>query len=517
MAKIDITPDVSLIQKAGAVNYKIPQALAEFPDNSIDDRIDGKKVTVEITAGQRDGKKRIVIADDAKGMTKDELSKAMVMAHSKKGHDEIGKFGLGMKTACSFLGSKFTIVTATKSAKKALRLVYNEEKFIENGEWSLDIEEVDDKPFKHGTLIEIENLKVNLYAGVKDAILSKFGKTFKHFVASGDAEILVNGDAVVPHIPDTIKENDVELSFEVNGKPVRGWVGIATKGTGKGQYGFDLVRHNRVLCEYEKIGFPASAGTTRVIGELQLDDFPVVNNKTDFRRDTEDWDALQRALKEQIVDVVRESRRLANPGRELEAKDKAELKEHMDLVQDALKSDDLQADFDRRALDSDLADEFEGGSLPFALPDGDDGGETDRKGQRESSTVARNRLNRVKTQLRNLAIEHTVAKLGKESLYKIWEDPGSRCQQASRCHDEHRSCDVYGNARQLHALDEAQHRRGRRRVLHPRDRQDRRDVACQVRHPQAHRSDAARNGRGHFGDGSRRPGGNRGRGGLEAK
>ena len=265
---------------------------------------------------------------------------------------------------------------------------------------------------------------MNLYAGVKDAILSKFGKTFKHFVASGDAEILVNGDAVVPHIPDTIKENDVELSFEVNGKPVRGWVGIATKGTGKGQYGFDLVRHNRVLCEYEKIGFPASAGTTRVIGELQLDDFPVVNNKTDFRRDTEDWDALQRALKEQIVDVVRESRRLANPGRELEAKDKAELKEHMDLVQDALKSDDLQADFDRRALDSDLADEFEGGSLPFALPDGDDGGETDRKGQRESSTVARNRLNRVKTQLRNLAIEHTVAKLGKESLYKIWEIQG---------------------------------------------------------------------------------------------
>ena len=258
MTKIDITPDVTLIQKAGAVNYKIPQALAEFPDNSIDDRIDGKKVTVEITVGQRAGKKRIVIADDAQGMTEDELSKAMVMAYSTKGHDEIGKFGLGMKTACSFLGSKFTIVTATNSAKKALRLVYDEEAFIENAEWTLDIEDVE-KPFKHGTVIEIEDLKVNLYAGVKDAILSKFGKTFKHFVAAGDAEILVNGDAVVPHIPDTIKENDVELSFEVNGKPVRGWVGLATKGSGKGQYGFDLVRHNRVLCEYEKIGFPAGA------------------------------------------------------------------------------------------------------------------------------------------------------------------------------------------------------------------------------------------------------------------
>src|ERR1700749_2704798 len=122
MTKIDITPDVTLIQKAGAVNYKIPQALAEFPDNSIDDRIDGKKVTVEITVGQRAGKKRIVIADDAQGMTEDELSKAMVMAYSTKGHDEIGKFGLGMKTACSFLGSTFPLVTATNSAKKALRV-----------------------------------------------------------------------------------------------------------------------------------------------------------------------------------------------------------------------------------------------------------------------------------------------------------------------------------------------------------------------------------------------------------
>jgi Histidine kinase-, DNA gyrase B-, and HSP90-like ATPase len=425
MTKIDITPDVSLIQKAGAVNYKIPQALAEFPDNSIDDRIDGKKVTVEITVGQRAGKKRIVIADDAKGMTEDELSKAMIMAHSKKGHDEIGKFGLGMKTACSFLGSKFTIVTATKSAKKALRLVYDEEKFIESREWNLDIEEIE-KPFKHGTVIEIEDLKVNLYAGVKDAVLSKFSKTFKHFVAAGDVEILVNGDAVVPHIPDTLKKYDTELRFEVNGKPIRGWVSLASKGSGKGQYGFDLVRHNRVLCEHEKIGFAASPATTRVIGELQLDDFPVVNNKTDFRRDTKDWDALQRALKEQIIDIARESRRLANPGKALEEKDKAELKEHMDLVQDALKSDDLQADLDRRALDADLADEFEGGGLPFELPanDSEIDGESNREGKRETSTVTRNRLNRVKTQLRNLAIEHSVAKLGKGSLYKIWEIEG---------------------------------------------------------------------------------------------
>ncbi len=425
---IDITPDVSLLKKSGEVNYKIPQALAELVDNAIDALVRRQKLSVELTLGQKSGEKRIVIHDDAEGMSSEDAAKAMVMAYSGKGAGLIGEFGLGMKTACSFLGSKFEIVTATKGAKKAFRLIYDEEEFIKRGDWTIEMDEVK-KPFSHGTRIEIDELKVNLYAGVKDAVLQNFSKTFKHFVASGSVEILINGDPVVPHVADTMRNYDTELRFDVGGKEVRGWVSLATRGSGKGRYGFDLVRHSRVLAEHQKIGFSAAPGTTRVVGELHLDDFPVVNNKTDFRRDTEEWHALIRELQKRLVDIARESRRLANPGAaKLEPKDAAELQEHVEKVQEALKSDDLQGDLDRRALDSELDDEFADGPLPFKLPDADaemlDSGGGGRDGMRELDTVKQHRLNRVKTQLRNLTISHTVARLGKGSLYKIWEVQG---------------------------------------------------------------------------------------------
>lgn len=445
MTKIDITPDVTLIKKAGEVNYKIPQALAELVDNPIDARTGGNKLNVEVTLGQKGKQKRIAVQDDACGMTWEQASKAMVMAYSDKGGDAIGEFGLGLKTACSFLGSRFEIVTATTDADKATRLVYDEEQFIESGAWEIDVEEVE-KPFDHGTRIEIERLKVNLYPGVKDAVLRNFGKTFKHFVEAGEVDIVVNGDSVVPHVTDTVADYDTPLHFDVDGKVVKGWVSLAPKGSGRGRYGFDLVRHNRVLAEHQKVGFKAGSGTSRIVGELHLDDFPVVNNKTDFRRDTEAWHGLQEQLKELLVDSVREARRQANPGGQLDAKDKTEIKEHVDKVREALKTDALLGDLDRRALDSELGDEFGDGPLPFQLPS--DGEEQSDGGAQQSSegdaatgaaagsggasgaarggsgSMQRHRLNRVKTQLRNLAIEHDVARLGKGSLYKIWEAQG---------------------------------------------------------------------------------------------
>jgi anti-sigma regulatory factor (Ser/Thr protein kinase) len=427
---VDITPDVSLLKKAGEVNYKIPAAIAELVDNAIDARLPNRKLTVEVQVGQEKGEKRILVADDGQGMTPEEAEKAMVMAYSPKENQRtsIGEFGLGMKTASSFLGKHFEVVTTTKAAKKATRIVYDEESFLKRGEWKIDVEEID-KPFSHGTTIKITNLKVNLYAGVKDIVRENFGRLFKHFVGSGDVEILVNGDPVQPFMPDTITEYDTELDFEVNGKRVRGWAGLTTRGSGKGKYGFDLVRHNRVMAEHQEIGFTRMSTMTRIVGELHMDEFPVTNNKLDFRRDSEDFKVLNDIVSEKIDELKRESRRMAKPG-EFGRKDQVEVEEHVGKVQEALKSTELQQDIDRRALDAGLADEFAEGAIPFQLPDdeGDaapngSGGGGKRK-REEPSTVEQFRLNRVKTQLRNLRIEHQLLRLGRDSLYKIWEVEG---------------------------------------------------------------------------------------------
>lgn len=58
--------------------------------------------------------------DDAR--TVDYGAKAMVLAYSNKKPGKIGEFGLGLKTACSYLGGAFEIITATSGASRAVRV-----------------------------------------------------------------------------------------------------------------------------------------------------------------------------------------------------------------------------------------------------------------------------------------------------------------------------------------------------------------------------------------------------------
>jgi hypothetical protein len=462
---VDITPDVSLLKKSGEVNYKIPDAVAELVDNPLDEREPGHKLTIEVSVGQRHGEKYLQVQDDARGMTPEQAAAAMVMARSTKPKGKIGEFGMGMKTACSNLGAHFEIITCTSDAEFATRLVYDEEAFIDAGKWEMEMDEVE-KPFPHGTIIVITKPKTNFYAGVKSTMLAKFGKLFKHYVASGEVEIIVNGDPVEPYVPDTITEYDTEIRFDINGKTVRGWAGLAKTSSMKGAYGFDLVRHNRVIIEHEKIGFQPSAALARLIGELHLDDFPVTNNKTAFRVDTEEWELLKKKLAEVLTDLKRESRKRANPGRNPSPKDEADVAEYIAEVKDSLKSSDLQQDLDRRALDAELSDEFAEGPLPFNLPT-DEGSAPGEEGapqpgddsipdesdpatssaRVEVGTVMQARLNRVKTQLRNITIEHQVMRLGKDTPYKIWdiEGVGNRKKLVVTSNIDHPFYDVVGD------------------------------------------------------------------------
>jgi hypothetical protein len=415
--KVDITPDVSLLKKAGEVNYRVPTAIAELVDNPIDARLPGRKLTVEVKLRIRKAGNEIIVSDNASGMTDDEVEKAMKMGYSEKSGDKIGEFGLGLKTATSNLGRHVEIVTATESSDVAHRLVYDEIKFIEAGEWTLEIEELENKPFPHGTVITITDLKVNLYGGVKDTLLGRVGKTFRHFISSGEVEILVNGDAAEPYQYPTIPEYDTELATEINGKLVRGWVSLAESRSSKSGYGFDLVRRNRVVVENVKIGIPAGQATSTMIGELHLDDFDVVNNKVDFRRGTDDWVALTEWLESGVLDdLKREARKKANPG-QLDKRSEAEVETFIGDVRKALQSEELHVDLDRRALDASLDAAERGDTDPTLSND-------QLRAPSGLTTVEDFRHSRAKTVLRNLTVIHEVMPLGRGTAYKTWDVDG---------------------------------------------------------------------------------------------
>ena len=169
--KVDITPDKTLIKKLGMTGYRTEQAIAELIDNSIDARLDGttERVKVELDFALM----RVTVSDDGHGMDLDELKDALTIAKDPEETDgRLGRFGLGMKSACSNLGKAFSIKT-TRAGQETLVAEYDEERWL--GEQELDWKNFEiglDGSGRDpaGTVITISKLNVPLYPKPDDQV-----------------------------------------------------------------------------------------------------------------------------------------------------------------------------------------------------------------------------------------------------------------------------------------------------------------------------------------------------------
>src|SRR3989338_453248 len=104
--EIDITPDKSLMPKIGQTGYSISQAFSELIDNAVDARFSDKILTIHVTMNPD----YIEIVDDGKGMNEEQASRCLKLAYSEK-KNQLGEFGLGLKTAAQSLGKTFSVIT----------------------------------------------------------------------------------------------------------------------------------------------------------------------------------------------------------------------------------------------------------------------------------------------------------------------------------------------------------------------------------------------------------------------
>jgi hypothetical protein len=101
------------------IGYKIEEAIADILDNCID--ADASKALVRFV---HDGEeiKKIIIADDGKGMSSSQLLSAMQFgsARERDGKD-LGKFGMGLKTAAFSQGRSLTVISRQNGKVSACR------------------------------------------------------------------------------------------------------------------------------------------------------------------------------------------------------------------------------------------------------------------------------------------------------------------------------------------------------------------------------------------------------------
>lgn len=307
---IDITPDKSLMPKLGKAGYSFVQAISELVDNSIDARLEGQKLTVKVALTRSS----IEILDDGKGMTRHEAGQCLRLAHSAK-RDQLGEFGLGLKTSCLSLGKRFTIYTSSAGDQDSYRLDFDEDSWLGTADvgWSRFPLKVLRKrnADSHGTTVKVDKLKVRTLGRTTD-LRTTLAVRFGPYISSGDVQIGVNNKTCRPVEPRLTEEGKTPFAFEAGGVRVDGWYGLLREGSQKGLYGFNTFRRGRLITAYAKMGFDPHPMVARISGEIHMNDVPVTHNKREWLTESPEFMAVERRLREVLGDLVQKARAKAS-------------------------------------------------------------------------------------------------------------------------------------------------------------------------------------------------------------
>lgn len=218
----DVTPSYKLLDTMGYGSYSIQTAIADIVDNSIT----AKAHTIEINFVWEEEHPYVEIKDDGYGMSSKELENAMIF--SGKGtkdfreEDDLGKYGLGMKTASMYACRCLTVISKKEgfpiTSKMLDRdIVDEQEKWVGlNLDFSPELNKLD---LKKGTIVRWDKLsfiekginsKNYFFKHVRD-VHDHLAITFHRFIEKG-LIMKINGNIVEPWNP--ICQHEATTKFD---------------------------------------------------------------------------------------------------------------------------------------------------------------------------------------------------------------------------------------------------------------------------------------------------------------
>lgn len=167
----------ALIHSMRSFGYRPHTALADLVDNSITAGASSISIDLSPSHGAQLGWVRVV--DDGKGMTSDELYEAMRWGgrgpNQQRKANDLGRFGLGLKTASLSMGKRLTVISAVRGSPVALR--WDLDVVEKTGKWT-PLEGIDDSDLhlvereitalkKQGTIVlvtALDKLRVDAFS-----------------------------------------------------------------------------------------------------------------------------------------------------------------------------------------------------------------------------------------------------------------------------------------------------------------------------------------------------------------
>jgi hypothetical protein len=326
--QVNIRPTTAIYGYFKKLSYDPWHAISEFVDNSTQSYFDHEnelknskdwtKLKVEIEYKENNNG-CITITDNAFGMDFTDFKRALILNSKPANTSGRSEFGMGLKTAACWFGSYWTVTSTRLGENEEYHTNFDVNDFETRQQADIDIDINQVPREKHGTVIVISKL----YKGLKGRTISKIkevlSSTYRRDIQSGKISIIFNGDELTYKEPEIYCDDGTvykqSLSFTVNHSgteyPVKGYVAIRESGSVENS-GFALIRRGRVIeSNYrptELFGKQNSFAYQRLIGEFDMDDWPVTQAKDKF-----DWsnDGLEDDFIEALKPLIHDYKKIA--------------------------------------------------------------------------------------------------------------------------------------------------------------------------------------------------------------
>ncbi|WP_214072638.1 ATP-binding protein [Mucilaginibacter sp. dw_454] len=218
-AEIVAPKPAALIETFRAIGYNLPSAIADIIDNSIS--ADSKNVWVNFNWAADNSS--VMVRDDGNGMTKDELVEALRPGTdnplSDRDSGDLGRFGLGLKTASFSQCRRLTVISKSKITQEVNYRAWDLNYVEKHDQWQI-IKYLSDpglleilSPYAGGTIIHWQLLDRIVYDQNKQVITQKkfwesvreveqhLSMVFHRFIEKGKLTLLLNGNTVAAWNP----------------------------------------------------------------------------------------------------------------------------------------------------------------------------------------------------------------------------------------------------------------------------------------------------------------------------
>lgn len=318
---------VEAIRSYKRLPYTAWHALAEFVDNStqsymnhrerLDSALKADARPFEVSISYDKQSDLLRIADNAMGMSLAELEYALRIGQPPADTSGRSKYGLGLKMAACWFGEVWTLRTKRLGETVEHQVTVNVED-VALGETQLPYVARDNQPESaHYTILEITALNRVLQGRTLGKIREFLSSMYRVDIRNGDLRLEWRGEPLKWEMDQEFAraaDGSIyrrELSFDVDGKHVWGWVGVLERGS-RAKAGFSILVANRVIRGWPLSWRPQDIfgqveGSNdlvnqRLTGEIHLDEFIVSHTKDNIQWMGEEEDLLEAKLKEECAD-----------------------------------------------------------------------------------------------------------------------------------------------------------------------------------------------------------------------